>query len=90
MTRVVVARRPLGRYKPIDDDDIEVRSLDAAGLPTDCITNRDGGRQAHPPSAGFRQCADRRRSGVPPLVKNGDRVRIIAETSGLRISAFGQ
>jgi flagella basal body P-ring formation protein FlgA len=26
----------------------------------------------------------------PPLVKNGDRVRIVAESAGLRISAFGQ
>jgi flagella basal body P-ring formation protein FlgA len=27
---------------------------------------------------------------LPPIVKNGDRVRIIAETAGLRISALGQ
>ena len=91
MTRVVVARRPLGRYKPIDDDDIEVRTLDAAGLPTDCITSPEtviGKRTRRPLDSGSVLTADA--VEFPPLVKNGDRVRIIAETSGLRISAFGQ
>jgi flagella basal body P-ring formation protein FlgA len=91
LTRVVVARRPLGRYKPIDDDDIEVKAVDAAGLPADCITNPEmviGKRTRRPVDTGSVLRPDL--VEFPPLVKNGDRVRIIAETSGLRISAFGQ
>lgn len=91
MTRVVVARRPLGRYKPIDDDDLEVKAVDAAGLPADCITNPEtviGKRTRRPVDTGTVLRPEL--VEFPPLVKNGDRVRIIAETSGLRISAFGQ
>lgn len=91
LTRVVVARRPLGRYKPIDDDDLEVKAVDAAGLPADCITNPEmviGKRTRRPVDTGTVLRPDL--VEFPPLVKNGDRVRIIAETSGLRISAFGQ
>jgi len=91
LTKVVVARRPLGRFKPIDDEDIEVKAVDAAGLPVDCITNPElviGKRTRRPVDAGtvLRQ----ELVELPPLVKNGDRVRIIAETAGLRISALGQ
>jgi flagella basal body P-ring formation protein FlgA len=91
LTRVVVARRPLGRYKPIDDDDLEVKAVDAAGLPADCITNPEtviGKRTRRPVDTGTVLRPDL--VEFPPLVKNGDRVRIIAETSGLRISAVGQ
>jgi flagella basal body P-ring formation protein FlgA len=91
LTRVVVARRPLGRYKTIDDEDLEVKALDAAGLPADCITHLDaviGKRMRRPVDTGTVLRPDL--VEFPPLVKNGDRVRIIAETSGLRISAFGQ
>jgi flagella basal body P-ring formation protein FlgA len=88
---VVVARRPLGRYKPIDDDDLEVKAVDAAGLSADCITNPElviGKRTRRPVDAGTVLRPEM--VEFPPLVKTGDRVRIIAETSGLRISAFGQ
>lgn len=91
LTRVVVARRPLGRYKPIDEDDIEVKHLDAAGLPSDCITRPEmviGKRTRRPLDSGSVLTEDL--IEYPPLVKYGDRVRIIAETAGLRISAFGQ
>ncbi len=91
LTRVVVARRPLGRYKPIDDDDIEVRAVDAAGLPEDRITQVEsviGKRTRRPVDTGTVLRPEL--VEFPPLVKNGDRVRIIAEMPGLRISAFGQ
>lgn len=91
LTRVVVTRRPLGRYKPIDDEDIEVKALDAAGLPADCITNPEtviGKRTRRPLDSSSVLTSDA--VEFPPLVKHGDRVRIIAETSGLRVSAFGQ
>jgi flagella basal body P-ring formation protein FlgA len=91
LTRVVVARRPLGRYKPIDEDDVEVRAVDAAGLPEDRITQVEaviGKRTRRPVDTGTVLRPEL--VEFPPLVKNGDRVRIIAEMPGLRISAFGQ
>jgi flagella basal body P-ring formation protein FlgA len=91
LSPVVVARRPLGRYKPIDAQDIEVKRMDTAGLPADCITRPEmviGKRTRRPLDSGSVLTEDAVES--PPLVKYGDRVRIIAETAGLRISAFGQ
>jgi flagellar basal body P-ring formation protein FlgA len=91
LSKVVVARRPLGRFKPIDPEDIEVRAVDAAGLPFDCITDPAaviGKRTRRLVETGAALRPDMVES--PPLVKSGDRVRIVAETEGLRISAFGQ
>lgn len=91
LAKVVVARRPLGRFKPIDDEDIEVKAVDVAGLAADCITNPEmliGKRTRRPVDTGTVLRHDL--VELPPIVKTGDRVRIIAETSGLRISALGQ
>lgn len=91
LTKVVVARRPLGRFKPIEPEDVEVKSLDAAGLDPDRITDPEaviGKRTRRLVESGAVLRPDMVES--PPLVKSGDRVRIIAETDGLRISAFGQ
>ncbi len=65
--------------------------LDVAGLPADCITDPEmliGKRTRRPVDTGtvLRQ----ELVEFPPIVKNGDRVRIIVETAGLRISALGQ
>jgi flagella basal body P-ring formation protein FlgA len=88
---VVVARRPLGRFKPIDEGDIEVKALDLAGLPADRIDDPEvaiGKRTRRALDSGTVLRPDLLE--FPPLVKRGDRVRIIAESAGLRISAFGQ
>jgi len=88
---VVVARRPLGRFKPIEADDIELKALDLAGLPADRIDDPEvaiGKRTRRAVDSGTVLRPDLLE--FPPLVKRGDRVRIIAESSGLRISAFGQ
>lgn len=88
---VVVARRPLGRFKPIEAEDIAVQALDLAGLPADRIEDPEaaiGKRTRRAVDSGTVLRPDLLES--PPLVKRGDRVRIVAETAGLRISAFGQ
>jgi len=89
--KAVVARRPLGRFKPLEAGDLDVKALDLADLPADWIedpdavigklTRRalDSGTVLRPDLLEF-----------PALVKRGDRVRIIAESAGMRISAFGQ
>lgn len=89
--KVVVARRPLGRFKPIEADDVELAMLDVAGLPADRIDDPEvaiGKRTRRAVDSGAVLRPDLLE--LPPLVKRGDRVRIIAESSGLRISAFGQ
>lgn len=88
---VVVARRPLGRFKPIEAEDIEVQAVDLAGLPADRIEDPEaaiGKRTRRAVDSGAVLRPDLLES--MPLVKRGDRVRIVAETAGLRISAFGQ
>jgi flagella basal body P-ring formation protein FlgA len=88
---VVVARRPLGRFKPLEAEDLEVKALDVAGLPEDRIEDPEaaiGKRTRRALDSGTVLRPDLLES--PPLVKRGDRVRIIAESAGLRISAFGQ
>lgn len=88
---VVVARRPLGRFKPIDAADVELKPVDVAGLPADRIDDPEvviGKRTRRALDSGTVLRPDLLE--FPPLVKRGDRVRIIAESAGLRISAFGQ
>jgi flagella basal body P-ring formation protein FlgA len=87
----VVSRRPLGRLKPIEEDDVEVRAVELGELPADYITDVDAliGKRA-------RRAIDANTVLRPdlvesaPVVKRGDRVVIIAETKGLRITAVGQ
>lgn len=89
--KVVVTRRPLGRFKPIDAADVELKPLDVAALPADRIDDPEmviGKRTRRALDSGTVLRPDLLES--PPIVKRGDRVRIIAETPGLRISAFGQ
>lgn len=88
---VVMTRRPLGRFKPIEEEDIEVKAVDLAGLPADRITDVDaviGKRTRRALDTGTVLRPDL--VEFPPLVKRGDRVRIIVEIPGLRVSAAGQ
>lgn len=88
---VVVARRPLGRFKPIEANDVEMKAVDVAGLPADRIDDLEvaiGKRTRRAMESGTVLRPDLLE--FPPLVKRGDRVRIIAESAGLRISAYGQ
>ncbi|MEJ5358169.1 MAG: flagellar basal body P-ring formation chaperone FlgA [Desulfobacterales bacterium] len=87
---VLVARRPLGRFKPLAEEDVERRPLDSTRVPADALTQPGeviGKRVKRPVEAGAVLSADLLES--QPVVKNGDRVRIVAETAGLRVTAFG-
>jgi flagella basal body P-ring formation protein FlgA len=92
-TRVeaVVAKRPLGRYKPLDEDDIEVRPVDLGDLPSDYLSDPGmvvGKRTRRALDSGTVMRPDLLES--PPIVKRGDRVVIVAETGGLRVTTLGQ
>ncbi len=87
---VVVAKRPIRRRQQITTDDIEMREKSLAGLPSNVILDRedvlgkmaksniDANKVLRPDLIEF-----------PPLVKRGDVVLIVAESSGLRITALG-
>jgi flagella basal body P-ring formation protein FlgA len=88
---VVVTRKPLGRYKPIGGDDIELKTMDLSDLPDDVITDTEevlGKRTKRAIGAQVPLRADT--VELPPLVKRGDLVVIVAESKGLKITTRGQ
>ncbi len=87
---VVVTRKPLGRHKPITEDDIELQQMDLAQLPSDVITDPDAvlGKRTRR-SIGSQTVLRSNLVEYPPLVKRGDVVVIIAESNGLKITALG-
>jgi flagella basal body P-ring formation protein FlgA len=90
-TDVVVTQKPLGRYQPITEDDIELQRLNLADLPSDVITDPDevlGKRTRR--VIGSKTVLRSNLIELPPLVKRGDVVVIIAETAGFKITALGQ
>lgn len=91
LAEVVVTSKPLGRHKPITEDDIEVLKMDLAKLPSDVITNPEmilGKRTRR--AVGAKTPLRANLVEFPPLVKRGDIVVIIAESEGFKITALGQ
>ncbi len=88
---VVVTRKPLGRYKPIAADDIEVQMLDLANVPANVLCDPDAAIGKRTKKAIGAQTPLRANSvELPPLVKRGDLVTIIAESQSLKITTLGQ
>jgi len=88
---VVVTRKPLGRYKPITEDDIEVQTMDLADLPANIVSDPEavlGKRTKRVVGAQIPLRTDL--IELPPLVKRGDLVVILAESNGLKITTLGQ
>ena len=88
---VVVTRKPLGRHKPITEDDIELTTMDLSDLPASVITDPGevlGKRTRRAIGAKVPLRADF--IELPPLVKRGDLVTIIARSNGLKITTLGQ
>ena len=87
---VVVTRKPLGRYKPISEDDIVVQTMDLANLPSNVLSDPEaviGKRTKRAIGAQTPLRADV--IELPPLVKRGDLVMIIVEAQGLKITVRG-
>lgn len=91
LTDVVVTVRPLGRFRPITEADIEVRRVDMADLPADAIGNPEdviGKRTRVAVQSNMVLRTDL--VELPPLVKRGDMVTILVQSEGLMITALGQ
>lgn len=90
-TQVVVTKKPLGRHKPITEDDIEMRRMDLAKLPSDVITDPEvilGQRTRR--AIGSQTVLRSNLVEFPPLLQRGDVVVIVVETGGFKITALGQ
>ena len=88
---VVVAAKPLRKHMTITEDVIALRQMDLAHLPANVITDPHavlGKRARSTISAKTVLRADL--IELPPLVKRGDIVVIVAESKGLRITALGK
>jgi flagella basal body P-ring formation protein FlgA len=87
---VVVTRKPLGRYKPITEDDIMLQTMDLTHLSSNVVTDPEvvlGKRTKRAIGAQTPLRADS--IELPPLVKRGDLVVIIAQSKGLKITTRG-
>ena len=88
---VVVTRKPLGRYRPIAADDIEVQTMDLANLPANVLSDPEAAIGKRTKRAIGAQMPLRADSiELPPLVKRGDFVTIIAESKNLKVTTLGQ
>lgn len=88
---VVITKKPLGRHKPITEDDIMVLKMDLSKVPSDVITDPEtvlGKRTKR--AIGSKTVLRANQVEFPPLVKRGDMVMIVAETQGIKITALGQ
>ncbi|MFZ0612000.1 MAG: flagellar basal body P-ring formation chaperone FlgA [Desulfobacterales bacterium] len=88
---VVVAARPIGRLKPIESDDIRMEKMNLAELPAGVLTDDDeiiGMRARRNIDAGDILRPDLME--MPPLVKRGDMVMIVAESEGIKVTATGE
>ena len=90
LTDVVLAKKPLGRSQIITNQDVVIKKMDLANLPTDIITQKADvigkrvKRNLKPGSVLRKDFVT-----LPPIVKKGDLVLIIAQAKGLRISTQG-
>jgi flagella basal body P-ring formation protein FlgA len=87
---VVVTRKPLGRYKPITEDDIMLQTMDLTDLSSDVVTDPEAVLGKRTKRAIGAQTPLRVDSiELPPLVKRGDLVVIIVQSKGLKITTRG-
>lgn len=88
---VVVTAKPIGRLKPITMEDLKVEVADLVELPAGVITDVEeiiGQRARRNLQAGEFLRPDL--IEMPPLVKRGDMVVIVAEAEGIRVTAIGE
>ena len=91
LRKVVVARRPIGRLRPITTADLALKKVDIGRLPPDPVTDLNtavGKRTRTNIMLGSVLRTDA--IEFPPVVKRGDMVLIVAQSGGLRITAIGE
>jgi flagella basal body P-ring formation protein FlgA len=88
---VILTAKPLGRFQPIGYDDLQIKKMDLARVPSSAIVDLDqvvGSRTRRSIAA---NCILRKdHVEIPPVVKRGDVVSVVAESAHLKISAKGR
>lgn len=87
---VVVSSKPLGKYQPIERDDIRIKRMNLDRVPSNVVVRLDqalGRRTRRNIAADCILRLDQIES--PPVVKRGDIVQVVAQTPVLRISVKG-
>jgi flagella basal body P-ring formation protein FlgA len=90
LKEVIVAKRPLGRNREITENDIELKEMEMANLPSNALTDYGDilGKRTRK-AIDVRTVLRADMIEFPPLVKRGDVVVVVAESAGLRITALG-
>ena len=88
---VVVTAKPLRKHMTITEDVIESRQMDLAHLPANVITDPQAvlGKRTRS-TISTKTVLRTDLIELPPLIKRGDIVMIVAESKGLRITALGK
>jgi len=91
MKDVPVTRRPIARYQMIQAEDLMMQTMDVADLPANAVfAFEDIKGQRARRTIGSRTVLRKDQLEFPPAVKKGDRVLIVAESGGLRITTTGE
>jgi flagella basal body P-ring formation protein FlgA len=91
LAEMVATKRSLRRYQMITEDDIHLKKMDLSKVKSDAVTTYEevlGKRTKRAINTDEVLRTDH--IELPPLVKRGDVVSIIAESDGLRITALGE
>jgi len=87
---VILTTKPLGKYQPIGPDDIQIKKMNLARTPSNVIVRMDQilGRRTNRNVAA--NCLLRTDLiELPPVVKRGDIVQVVAESPILKITVKG-
>ncbi len=84
---VVLAAKPLGHNQPIRREDLELQSMNMAGVPANAIVSLDQviGRRANRAIA-VNSILRADQVDLPPIVRKGDVVQVLAESAQLKIT----
>jgi len=91
LTEVVVTRRPVKRHNMITEEDIYLKKKDLADVPSNVINDLKEvlGKRAKR-AINAKKVLRTDLIELPPLVRRGDVVLIVAESDGLKITALGE
>jgi len=88
---VVMTKKPLGRYHVITEDDVHLQRVDMGKMPSTIITTCEEvlGKRAKR-TINANTVLSTNLIELPPLVKRGNLVKIIAQSNALTISTIGE
>ncbi len=88
---VLMAAKPLGRYQPIGIKDIKIKKMNLARVPANVIVSTETvlGRRTNRKIA-VNAILRKDQVEMPPLIKRGDVVRVVAESPSVKVVVQGK